>query len=570
MKKSLYHHQLAAVKAARESLIDGEIPYLDCCVSFGKSLVMAHITELALNKGLRVLQITPTKELCGQNYKELFDYVTDKSSIGIVCAGLNKKQFNKKAIVCTFGSFVNKARFAGVFDLILIDECHGVSNKSDTSIRKIVMALQSSNQRIKIIGLSGSPYRMGQGALENDTVDGKALFTECAYTSNIAEMIKLGFLAHVKSINGSISANMDDVKLTSSGEYNKELEGVKFDEIVSDAVVDMKLKFANHNVNTAVIFTSNIANAERVIDEFSSDNIRLLTGDTGHGERSQILKWLQDAPGKRYVVNVGILTTGYNQPSLDCVVLFRATKSTSLYVQIVGRVIRAYKCVKGIEKTGLVIDYGTNIDRLGAIDAIIPPKPKKTRAEAPKKYCDIILDRDLVDDEGFTHYAGTMCNTPNILSAKKCKLCDAAFINDSETGDYSMKSQASILAEKEARSVTKYDTPNVSFEIAHSRKTANKMIKMLLMDDEFNTIHKHYLCLDHSGGAQQKAKRFLLDMFKNKKDYCRLGTVGLSVENVFKLFDTNYDAFFKTIIAADIRPQSGCGYNEIKNVYFDV
>ena len=570
MKKTLYKHQQDAINAARESLIAGETPYLDCCVSFGKSLVMAHITESALQKGLRVLQITPTKELCSQNFKELFDYVTDKTKIGIVCAGLNKKQVTKQAVVCTFGSFVNRRANAGKFDLVLIDECHGVSNTPDTSIRKIIKSLQRINPKLKIIGLSGSPYRMGQGVLENDTVEGKALFTECAYTSNIAEMIKLGFLANVKSINGSISADMKGVKLSTSGEYNKEIEGVKFDAIVEEGVADMKVKFREHDIKTAVIFTSNIANAERVIDEFKSEDIKLLTGDTPNGERARILKWLQEANGRRFVVNVGILTTGYNQPSLDCVVLFRATKSTGLYVQIVGRVIRAYKCEQGIEKTGLVIDYGTNIDRLGSIDSIIPPKPKTRRSEMQKKLCTITLDRTLVDDEGFKHWLGYPCNMENILSAKECKLCGAAFINDSVTGNYSMQSNASILAEKEAKEVTKYDTPNISFELAYSRKTNNKMIKMLLMNEDFETIHKHYFCLDHSGFAQQHSKRFLLSMFKNKKDYYKLGTVGLSVDNVLKIFEEHYDNFFKKIVAVDIRPQKGGRYNELKNVYFDV
>ena len=89
------------------------------------------------------------------------------------------------------------------------------------------------------------------------------------------------------------------------------------------------------------------------------------------------------------------------------------------------------------------------------------------------------------------------------------------------------------------------------------------------MDEGFETIHKHYFCLDHSGFAQQHSKRFLLSMFKNKKDYYKLGTVGLSVDNVLKIFEEHYDTFFKKIVAVEIRPQKGGGYNEIKNVYFD-
>jgi len=573
MKKKLRKHQLDAVNAARKSIQAGEVPYLDCCVSFGKSLVMAHITELAMKAGKRVLQITPSKELCQQNYKELFVYATDKTGLGIVCAGLNKNQNNKQAIVCTYGSFLKKRAHSGVFDLVLIDECHITSNNPDTSIRKIIKSLRRINPRLKIIGFSGSPYRMGQGALENDTVEGKALFTECAYQSDIAYMIREGYLAHVESINGIISADMSGVKLTSSGDYNTELAGVKFDEIVEDGVKDMRHKFEQHNVKTAVIFTSNIKNAKRVIEEWNDDSeIKLLSGETENRERSRILTWLQDNKinKNRYVVNVGILTTGYNQPSLDCVVLFRATKSTSLYVQIVGRVIRAYTCDKGIEKTGLVIDYGTNIDRLGAIDNIIPPKPKKRKEDAPKKLCNIILDRTLVDAEGFTHHAGYECRMENILSAKKCKLCDAVFITENEQGDYSMKSQAQILSEKEERDVIRYDVHDVQFEVAESKSSGTKMIKMIFLDEKFNAIHKNFLCLNHSGFAQQHSKRFLLSLFKHKSDYYRLGTAGLTVENVIKVFDNGmYSNFFKKIVSVDLQPQkNNKKYFEVKQVYF--
>ena len=570
MKKTLRKHQLDAVEAARESLMAGEVPYLDCCVSFGKSLVMAHITDSAIKKDMRVLQITPSKELCSQNYKELYDYVDDKTAIGIVCAGLGRCQHRKQVVVCTYGSFLRKRAYSGKFDLVLIDECHITSNKPDTSIRKIIVALQNNNPKLKIIGLSGSPYRMGQGALENDTVDGKALFTECAYQSNIAHMIKEGYLANITSINGNVSVDMHDVSLTSSGEYNAELAGVKFDGIVEPGVADMIDKFAEHNVKTAVIFTSNVKNAQRIIDEFdSNDEIKLLTGETSHKERNSTLKWMEKGIGNRYIVNVGILTTGYNFPALDCIVLFRATKSTGLYVQMVGRVIRAHTCNQGIEKTGLVIDYGTNIDRLGAIDSIIPPKPKKKRSDAPKKICNIILDRTITDPEGFTHHAGYECGTENILSAKKCKLCDAKFISEDDTGNYSMKSQAEILSEKEARAILHFEVDSIFFDTIYSSKSKNLMLTMLFVDEEANSIHKQYLCLNHQGFAQQQAKRYLSKMFKNKDDYYKLGTVGLSVENVYKLLYYNYDEFFKKIVAIDIQPQKNGGYNELKNIYFE-
>ena len=569
MKKELRQHQRNAVNAGRDSLKRGETPYLDCCVSFGKSLVLAEITNLALNLNKRVLQITPTQELCQQNYIEAFEYIDEPSKLGIVCSGLNKIQTSKQAIICTYGSFLSRRAYSGSFDILLIDECDIVSNDPNTSIRKIIKSLLRINPKMQIIGMSGSPYRMGQGALENDCVKGKALFTECAYQSDISEMIKLGYLSHIRSISSDIHADLSDMGNGNASDYNTKIMGVKFAEIINPAVIDAQEKFKAHDIKTAVIFASTVENAKQIAEEWiDKTEIKLLHGGTPNGERKSILEWLKNGSGNRFVVNVGILTVGFNFPALDCIVLLRATKSLRLYIQMVGRVIRAYTCKKGIEKQGMVIDYGSNIDRHGAIDAVNPPKPVKRKGDMPKKLCTITLDKTIVDKNGLTHHKGYPCNTSNILSAKKCSTCAAEFIIDSETGDYSMRSQAEILQQKADAKILTLDVDSISYEWAVSKSAKSggtAMIKMQFWDENVELLHKHYICLDHRGKAQTIAKAFIMKMFIIPKDFYMLGTVGVNVQNMIRLLQNNPE-FFKVIDQITIKPSGQ--YMELKKMRF--
>ena len=420
-----------------------------------------------------------------------------------------------------------------------------------------------------VMGLSGSPYRANSGALENDCVDGKAFFTECAYTSNIRELMSQGYLSHIENISGEIQADMSNVPMAGS-DYNTELMSVKFDAILTPAVADMKKKFKHYGISTAVIYTSNIKNAQHVIDEWGeSDEIRILHGGVSNSERNATLEWLKSSEGNRYVVNVNLLITGYNQPSLEAVVFFRATKSLVIYCQSIGRCLRAHDD----KVKSYCICYGGNIDRHGAIDNINPPKPKKKRGDTPKKLCEITLDATHTDKEGNVHLSGNACNTPNILSAKYCSTCGAKFLNLSEDGSYQMRSKAQLLSDKIDDSILSFEVAETDFEIVKSRSGNNAgtlMIKMRMYTPDLSPIHEHYLCLNHQGKARDMSKRFLRTLFKNQQDYYKLGSVGVSVENIAPLLTNHYEAFFKNIIAVKIGNQKGNPkYKEIKSLTFE-
>ena len=573
----LRDYQKQAVLSIINDWKNGETPYANLITGSGKSLVLAEITRRALALGYRVLQLVPTKELCSQNYQELVNHCGFSNEYGIVCSQLGKQQFDRKAVIAMVDSFLTKRFKCGAFDVVLIDECDLVGYDPKSKFRKILDALIQRNPSIRIAGVTGSPYRMGTGLLENDhPTHGKSIFTNRCFCTDelIPEMIQQGFLSHIESISGDIQADLSDVKLNSIGEYNTEIMAAKFNAIIPHAVRDMVVKINTYAMSTVLVFASNIANAELIIEEYKEvtglNNIRMVSGKSEKkSDRTKNIDWFSNSPGQRILVNVGLLTRGYNYRALDCVVFMRSTMSLSLYVQIVGRVIRSHED----KDQGYIIDYGGNIERFGAIDQIKPPEPKKKKGKAVKKECFNVANELLVkeiNEQTYTLIPGQKCGYMNHASAKICKLCDAEFIPDPDApGKYSMRSHAEILALKEAKKEQTHEVTDVFFD-TYTGKQGVPMLKVKFYNAEKN-LHNQFLCLDHQGYARQQAIKLLKSWAHNPEHINELHKEKML--NVASMLDLMSDCdiidrYFRKVSSITLKPVPDTKYKELVKIEF--
>jgi len=528
MKKELRYFQKEAIDSILDSLKRGETPYINAVTGFGKSVVLAEITRRALNKNKRILQLVPNHTLCIQNYEQTFNHIDKKSEIGICCAKINKYEVNKQIVIATQTSFLSRRATSGSFDILLIDEADLVSPEPTTTYQKIIRSLQRINPKMLIVGMTGSPFRKDQGQLHDPVKEGIRIFTECCYESNIPRLIKEGYLSSVKTLNTHISVDLTGVRLTSSGEFDQNQAGVKFDAIIKDAVIDFKQLFKENGIKTALIFASTIANGQKIVDEYRNyKECKLAHGNLSKNERDQLIKWLKDGHGNRYLVNVGLYTRGFDFPGLEALVLLRATTSLRLYLQIIGRLLRTHD-----EKDhGFICDYGSNIERFGPIDNITPPKLPKKKGDAPFKCCGI-----------------AECGERNTLSAKKCKKCGAEFISENEDGNYTMRTKAQALAMKQEETKQTYKVASVMFGTHYKNGVA--MIKADFYDAMSEYICSDYYYLEHSGSAQglgiAKIKSFMRDPFHNWRKLCQFEN-GANVKNTLFLLNEYYDQFFYKI-----------------------
>lgn len=309
----------------------------------GKSLVIAELARIA--KG-RVLVLAHVKELVEQNHDKYESYGLQA---GIYSAGLSRKDKDAKVI---FGSIQSVARagadFFKSFSLLVIDECHRVSLEDDTQYARVIKSLRDHNAALCILGLTATPYRLGFGWLYQYHHRGtlrteeSRFFQHCIYELPLHFMIKSGYLTPPIKIDSPV-AGYDFSRLLDRGPGVKfsmnEVEDLLKDQArVTPGIIANIMDMAKDR-RGVMIFTSSVRHAQEILTYLPADAAALVVADTELEKREQIITRFK-AQQLKYLVNVSILTTGFDAPHVDLIAILRPTESVSLYQQIVGRGLR--------------------------------------------------------------------------------------------------------------------------------------------------------------------------------------------------------------------------------------
>jgi DNA repair protein RadD len=327
----------------------------------GKSVVIANMVK-DLNDLTLILQ--PSKEILTQNVKKYESY---GYTAGVYSASAGEK-FLGKATFATIGSVVNKPHLFRKFKYIIIDECHLVSSRDGESMYNSFLAAMP---QAKVVGLTATPYRLEQ------TKDGAMLcflnrtspriFTELIYYVQNESLFKEGHLAKLEYYSFNL-IDRSKLKVNSSG--------TDFTE------QSLKAYYRSQSIPSKIAHYSNILLTKRknllvfasLIEEAYVIQ-KLVPGSVViHGEskdRDAILKSFTSGRIK-CLINVGVLTTGFDYPELECVLLSKSTMSLSLYYQIFGRGLRPHKS----KDTCWLVDLGGNIDKFGKFETMIIKKNK--------------------------------------------------------------------------------------------------------------------------------------------------------------------------------------------------
>lgn len=363
---------------------DGNIhnPLVVMPTGAGKSIVIAAIIKDMLDRfgGRRVLMLTHQKELIAQNYEKLLA-IYPECDPGIYSASLGKKQTDNKVLLCGIQSVYNKAYQLGDFSLILIDECHLLPKSGFGMYRKFIADMNRICGKVPVIGLTATPYRLDSGYLHKG--DG-ALFTDIAYEVQIRDLLAQGYLCPLTTKQTGFVIDASNVKKRGGEFITADLEAL-VDPITNDALDDAIPRITGRK--SGLVFCVTVDHAEHVSRHLNSNGITcaVVSGETPKTQRDSLLKSYK-AGEIRVLASVNVLTTGFDAPGTDFLIMLRPTQSPGLYVQMGGRGMRLadgkYDC--------LVLDYAGNINRHGPIDAIqIKDKRKKSDepGESPVKTC---------------------------------------------------------------------------------------------------------------------------------------------------------------------------------------
>ena len=337
---------------------------VEAATGSGKSVIVALIAKTLhrISNGKRILCLAPSRELVLQN-SEKYQALGEQCSVYSASIG---KSLRHPVIYATEGTFKSVAKRMGhEFAGVIIDEAHRLT----PTIKRIIEDLREGNPTLRVCGLSATPYRLDGGFIFAKDTNGQPIsevqakdpyFTQLVYTIGARELIDRKYLTPPKV--GDIHAEGYDttgLELARNGQFTQSsLDrafagwGRKTSAIIADVVAQAQ------NRRGVMIFCATTKHAEEALASLPPELSAIVTGDTPKAERASIIARFK-AQKLKYLVNVSVLTTGFDAPHADVVAILRATESVSLLQQIIGRGMRLYDGKDDF----LILDYASNLEK---------------------------------------------------------------------------------------------------------------------------------------------------------------------------------------------------------------
>lgn len=492
-------YQSEAVEAVYEHLrTKDNNPCVVLPTGTGKSLVLAQIAKDSVEKwNGRVLILAHVKELLEQNADKIRK-LCPELKIGIYSAGLRSRDTTEQVIVAGIQSVYNKACELDAFDLVIVDEAHLISSEGDGMYRTFLADMKVINPHVRVIGLTATPFRLKGGLI---CKPGNIL-NEICYEAGLKEMIQQGYLSPLISRAGRAEANLANLHIR-GGEFISDEVAAAMD---NDALVTSacrEIVELTRDRKSVLIFTASVDHCNHVaekIQAFSGKECAIVTGDTSPAERAEIIARFKGEfipadlfgtpkPPLKFLANVNVLTTGFDAPNTDCVVMLRPTNSPGLLIQCAGRGTRLSP------ETGktncLFLDYGGNILRHGPLDMIKVKEPGSGKGgDAPAKKCPQCL--------ALIHAGYTACPECGYVFPPK------------ESNDKMTQTASSAGVISGQVDYTDYEVLDVYYCVHEKRGADPDAPKTMRVDYQvgFNEFKSEWVCPEHTGYARGKFEKW--------------------------------------------------------------
>ncbi len=449
----------------------------------GKTPVMATICRDVVKQwDGRVLILAHVKELLEQAVDKLHAMAPDLwHQIGVYSAGMKSRDTDHPIIVAGIQSVYRRAAELDRFDLILIDEAHMLPPDGEGMYRTFLADARLVNPHVRLIGLTATPYRMTTGMIcgpEN-------LLNHVCYEIGVRELIVQGYLCPLKTKAGRRKVDTSELHIRGGEFIAGEVEALMDDDAVVNAACREILDHTQDRHST-LIFAAGVQHAQHVqkVIEGLGHDCGFVCGDTLPFERTETLRRFRDGELK-YLVNVNVLTTGFDAPNIDCVALLRPTNSPGLYYQMVGRGFRLHPS----KENCLILDYGGNILRHGPVDALQIRDRIPGQGEAPAKECP--------ECQAVVHAAYAVCPE-----------CGHEFPPPEREQHDSKASSAGILTGEVT--ITEHDVQETFYAEHVKRGAPEDHPHSMRVDYQvgFNQYHSEWVCFEHTGYARGKAEKW--------------------------------------------------------------
>ena len=475
----------------------------------GKSLTMALMIRDCLGWDKRVMLVTHAKELLEQIEATL--NVIGITDVGIYSAGLESRSTGNAVILGGIQSVYNRASEFGPRDVCFIDEAHRINPRSDGTMYGQFFTDLTANHPCRLIGLTATPYRLGSGYI----CDEDSWLNQIVYEASVKKLVDEGFLCRLTSKWMPASIDSSELKVN-KGEFTESSQQAAFLE--ANAAICEDIIERTQDRNSTLMFCSGVEAVKEVRQYFVSRGIACgaITGDTPDDIRDEYIEAFRDGT-IQYLANCNVLTEGFDAPNIDCVAVMRATLSPGLFYQMAGRGLRLHPS----KKNCLILDYGENLDRHGAIDQISPR---------------------IKGGNGRGNTAGGLKPCPSCalavpIATKVCPECDHEFEFELKQTLGSSASKSAALSDEAELKWLAVGSIRVN---VHTKKGGDDSSPRTMAVAYYasenaigSPIARQWVCVEHSGFARVKAEKWWKKWSKEKlptiaEDACELLESGLA------------------------------------------
>jgi DNA repair protein RadD len=459
---------------------NGGNPIVEACVGAGKSLMIALLAQRADVEfpGTRVLVLVHQKELLEQNLEKLLA-VWPQANVGLYSAGAGRKDLGCQLTYATIGSIWKDAHLLGRIDIVLADECHLINPKEAGMWRSFLSDLARYNPNTRCIGWTGTPFR-GNGVWL--TAGDEALFNNVATRVTMRELLDLGFLSPLVPAPTVTRIDAHDVRTSGDDYVVSELAKVTDTDELVEATCNEIVDLAKDRKRW-LVFAVTVQHAEHVRDALRQRGVsaEVVSAKTPKQERADLIAAYR-AGRIRCLVNVAVLTTGFDVPEVDFIALLRATKSPVLYVQIAGRGMR----IANGKTDCMWADFTDTTALMGPVDEVKGRLPTGGRkGVAPHKLC-------------------PECGSQNATGVTECMDCGFVFPEPERIKHGTEASSAAILSSQKQTMFTTVPIDEVRYRL-HEKPGSAPSLRVEYYAGMLR-VASEWVCLSHEGYARKKAE----------------------------------------------------------------
>jgi len=369
---------------------------------------------------------------------------------------------------------------------ILVHNCHLIPPNGEGMYRTFLADAEAVNPKVRVIGMTATPFRMTSGL-----ICGKDnILNHVCYEIGVKELIDAGFLSPLVSKGTKKPIDLSGLHVR-GGEFIASEAEELMDSVVEQACREIVAQA--HDRKSVLIFTSGVKHGNHVADVLRKNHgieAGTVFGDTLPHVREQVLRDFVEGRLK-YLVNVNVLTTGFDAPNIDCVALLRPTMSPGLYYQMVGRGFR----LSPSKSDCLVLDFGGNVLRHGPVDDIQVRETNGTReggesGEPAAKAC-------------------PECQTLLATGFLACPTCGYMFPIPEDAGHDGEASTLGILSGQ--TTIEEQYVGSVAYDVHHKKDAPPDAPTTMRVTYYAGHLYSgartsEWVCFEHTGWPRQKAE----------------------------------------------------------------